>query len=193
MPLAAWLTPLPRCNKNYKKGSPVISPDGQFPVPATSSSTLFALRCTPIYKPYIAEDVTSNAGFIIDTVVTHTQVRGAKPIALGPAIESMTVSISIGRNVLAVGQVPVNATKFEIPFSLTKSVPRKFIHCLLFRCLPWQPKLYHHRFVVLPTESTLRIDHEVRLSYRRIMDEAVRHRMCHRLHSCVSPRILHLV
>ena len=37
----------------------------------------------------------------------------------------MTVSISIGRNVLAVGQVPVNATKFEIPFSLTKLIPRK--------------------------------------------------------------------
>jgi len=35
------------------------------------------------------------------------------------------VSISIGNNVLAVGRVPVNATKFEMPFSLTKLMPRK--------------------------------------------------------------------
>jgi len=69
--------------------------------------------------------VTSNAGFIIDTAVTHTQVRGAKPIALEPTAKFLFVSISIGRNVLAVDRVPVNATKFEIPFSLTKLMPRK--------------------------------------------------------------------
>jgi hypothetical protein len=82
-------------------------------------------RCTPIYKPYVAEDVTSNAGFIVDTLVTHTQVRGAKPITLESTAESLLVSISIGRNVLAVGRVPLNATKFEIPFPLVKLMPRK--------------------------------------------------------------------
>ena len=116
---------LRRCNKNYKKGSPIVPPGGQFPVPATSDSTLLAFRCTPIYKPYIAEDVISNAGFIIDTVVTHTQVRGAKPIALNPTAKDLLVSISIGRTVLAIDRVPVNATKFEVPFSLTKVMPRK--------------------------------------------------------------------
>ena len=35
------------------------------------------------------------------------------------------MSIFIGKNVLAVSQVPVNVTKFEIPFSLTKLMPRK--------------------------------------------------------------------
>lgn len=124
-PPAAWFTHPPRCNKNYKKGSPIVPPSGQFPVPVTSDSTLLALRCTPIYKPYVAEDVTTNAGFIIDTTATYTQVRGAKSIALESAVESMFVSISIGRNVLAVDWVPVNATKFEIPFSLTKLIPRK--------------------------------------------------------------------
>ena len=89
-----------------------------------SDTTLLALRCAPIYKPYIAEDVTSDAGFIVDTVVTHTQARGAKPIVLAAA-KSMPVSISIGHNVSAVGTVPVNATKFEVPFSLTKLTPRK--------------------------------------------------------------------
>ena len=35
------------------------------------------------------------------------------------------MSIFIEKNVLAVSQVPVNVTKFEIPFSLTKLMPRK--------------------------------------------------------------------
>jgi len=125
VPTTTWFTLLRRCNKNYKKGSPIVPPGGRFPVPATSDSTLLALRCTPIYKPYIAEDVTSYAGFIIDTIVTHGQVRGAKPIALESTAKFLFVSISIGHNVLAAGRVPVNATKFEIPFSLTKLMPRK--------------------------------------------------------------------
>jgi hypothetical protein len=123
--LLAWLTLLHRCNKNYKKDSSIVPPGGQSPIPTTSDSTLLVLRCTPIYKPYVAEDVTSNAGFIVDTLVTHTQVRGAKPIALRPAVESLLFSISIGPNVLAVGRVPVNTTKAEIPFFLTKPIPRE--------------------------------------------------------------------
>ena len=35
------------------------------------------------------------------------------------------MSISIGNTVLAVGLIPINATKFEVPFSLTKLMPRK--------------------------------------------------------------------
>ena len=67
----------------------------------------------------------AHAGFVVDAVVTHTQVRGAKPIALEPTAKFLFVSISIGNNVLAVGQVPLNATKFEVPFSLIKLMPRK--------------------------------------------------------------------
>jgi len=117
--------PLHRCNKNYKKGSPIVPPGDQFPVPATSDSTLLAFRCTPVYKLYITEDVTSNASFIIDTLITHTQVRGAKPITLESTAEFLFVSIFVGDDVLAVSKVPVNATKFEVPFSLTKLMPRK--------------------------------------------------------------------
>jgi len=120
-----WLTPLLRCNKNYEKGSPIVPPGGQFPVPVTSDSTLLALSCTPIHKPYIAEDATSGAGFIIDTVVTHVKVQGAMPITLESTTKSLAVSISVGRNVLAISEVPVNATKFEVPFRLTKLIPRK--------------------------------------------------------------------
>ena len=69
--------------------------------------------------------MTSNAGFIIDTVVTHTQVRGAKPITLEPAAKSLVVKIAIGSTVLRISDVPINATRFEIPFSLTRLMPRK--------------------------------------------------------------------
>ena len=116
---------LHRCNKNYKKGSPIVPPGGQFTAPSTSQSSLLAFHCTPIYKPYIAEDVTSGAGFIIDTIVTHTQVRGAKPIVLESTAKYLFVNISVGSSVLAVGEIPVNASKFEIPFFLTRLMPRK--------------------------------------------------------------------
>jgi len=46
-----------------------------------------------LYEPYIAEDVAFSAGFIINIVVTHTQVRGAKPIALESTARSLFVSI----------------------------------------------------------------------------------------------------
>jgi len=114
-----------RCNKNYEKGSPIVPPGGQFQIPAKSDSTLLVLRCTPIHKPYIAEDATSGAGFIIDTVVTYTRVQDAMPITLESTAKSLAVSISVGRNVLAISEVPINATKFEVPFRLTKLIPRK--------------------------------------------------------------------
>ena len=67
----------------------------------------------------------TGAGFVLDTALTNTQVRGAKPIVLEPTDNLLFVSISIGNTVLAVGRVPINATKFEMPFSLTKLMPRK--------------------------------------------------------------------
>lgn len=47
------------------------------------------------------------------------------PIALEPTARPLLVSISIGRTLLAAELVPINTTKFEIPFSLTKLIPRK--------------------------------------------------------------------
>ena len=131
-PPAAWFTLilLYRCNKNYKQGTPIVPPGGQFPVPATSCSTLLAFRCTLIYKPYIAEDLTStsyNLGLTIDTVVTNTQVQDASPIDLVSTVDFLLVSISTGEGVeLVVGEhVPVNTTKFDIPFSLAELTPRQ--------------------------------------------------------------------
>ena len=92
---STWFTRLRRCNKSCQKGSPIVPPGGQFPTSAASNSTPLALRYTSIYRPYVTEDATSDAGFIVDTVVTHTQDRGAKPIALESAVKSMAVSISI--------------------------------------------------------------------------------------------------
>jgi hypothetical protein len=44
---------------------------------------------------------------------------------LEPTSNFLLVKISIGTNVLAVSEVPVDATKFEVPFSLAELVPRK--------------------------------------------------------------------
>ena len=131
-PPTAWFTftLLYRCNKNYKQGTPVVPPGSQFPVPATSYSTFLAFRCTPIYKPYVAEDLTStsnNPGFIVDTVVTNIQVQDASLIDLVSTVDFLLVSISTGEGAkLAVDEhVPVNTTKFEIPFSLAELTPRQ--------------------------------------------------------------------
>lgn len=83
-----------------------MSPGGQFPVPTTSDSMLLVFGCTPIYRPYVAEDLAVNAGFIIDTVITHAQVRGPKPIALESTPRSLFLSAAIGLNVLAISMVP---------------------------------------------------------------------------------------
>ena len=108
-------------------GSPVVPPGGQFPVPATSDTPLLAFRCTSTFKPYVAEDVTlNNAGFIMDTAVTHTQVQGAKPIDLEPGVDFILVSISAEQTIPVVDvPAPVNTIKFEVPFSLVELTPRK--------------------------------------------------------------------
>ncbi|TBU60013.1 hypothetical protein BD310DRAFT_947601 [Dichomitus squalens] len=119
-PAATW------CGKNYMATDPVVPPGGQFPVPDTSSSSLLAFRCAPIIKPYLPEDASSPAGFLIDAPVTFSQVVGAAPIAL-PAhgfAGALDVTLKISGKTIARGPVAVNATKVEIPFSLKSLQPQ---------------------------------------------------------------------
>ena len=68
----------------------------------------------------------NNAGFIIDTAVTYTQVQGEKPIDLEPGVDFVLVSISVEQTILVVDvPAPVNTIKFEVPFSLVELTPRK--------------------------------------------------------------------
>ena len=95
-------------------------------MPATSSSPLLAFRCAPAIKPYLPEDILTPSSFIIDTPVTHSAIADSAPISLpehGP-LGSVAVTVSVNGRLLTTGLVPLNATKFELPFSLVGLSPR---------------------------------------------------------------------
>jgi hypothetical protein len=110
-----------RCNKHYMANQSVVPPGGNFPTSSTSSSPLLAFRCAPAIRPYLAEDATSPASIIVDAPVTYTQIAGAQPITLssGGDAGSLAVTVSANGKTLATGIVPLNASKYEIQFSLT--------------------------------------------------------------------------
>lgn len=106
--------------------SPVVPPGGQFPTPAISPTPLLAFRCTPVIKPYLPEDSSTPAGFLIDTPITFSHIVGAAPIDLPthglPGVFEVTVKVN-GKT-LAKGPVGLNATKIELPFSLKGLKPQ---------------------------------------------------------------------
>lgn len=109
---------------------PIVPPGGQFPVPAISQTPLLAFRCAPAIRPYLPEDASSPASFIVDTTITHSNVAGAKPISLsahGFAAENakVQVTVSVNGRRLAGGSVPLNATKHELSFSLAGLKPQE--------------------------------------------------------------------
>ncbi|GJE89062.1 hypothetical protein PsYK624_051540 [Phanerochaete sordida] len=118
------------CGKNYMKTSPVVPPGGQFPVPAASSQPLLAFRCEPAIKPYLPEDILTPSSFIIDTPITSSEVVGAAPISLPEhgSLGSVAVTVSVNGRPLAAGLVPLNATKFELPFTLVGLSPRTEVY-----------------------------------------------------------------
>lgn len=108
------------------EGSPITPPGGQFPIPATSSSPLFAFRCAPAIKPYLPEDATSPAGILVDTFITYSEIASTAPISIpenGP-IGDVVVTVKVGEEVVTGGIVPLNATKFELSFSLLGLKPQ---------------------------------------------------------------------
>lgn len=106
----------------------VVPPGGNFPIPATSATPLLAFRCAPAIKPYLAEDASTPAGILLDTPITFTQINGAVPITL-PSGSShsgeLVVTVTVDGQNLAHGTVPLNASKVELPFSLSSLKPRK--------------------------------------------------------------------
>ena len=59
-----------------------MNPGGQFPTPASSSTPLLALRCAPAIKPYLPEDASVPASFVVSAPLTNLQVAGATPVEL---------------------------------------------------------------------------------------------------------------
>ncbi|KAI0791029.1 hypothetical protein C8Q75DRAFT_732642 [Abortiporus biennis] len=116
------------CGKNYMASQPIVPPGGQFAIPQTSSSPLLSFRCAPAIKPYLPEDVSSPAGIIVEAILTHSQVAGAELVTLPTnpktSLGSLTVTVSIDGKSITKGSVPLNATKVELPFSLSALRPQ---------------------------------------------------------------------
>ncbi|KAF8994884.1 hypothetical protein BDQ17DRAFT_1366275 [Cyathus striatus] len=117
------------CGKNYMLGSPVVPPGGHFPVPATSSTPLLALRCSQAIRPYLPEDASSTDGsvaILIDTPVVFSHISNAAPITISHPTSpgSLIVTVSANGKKIASGSVPLNATKHALPFSLSALEPR---------------------------------------------------------------------
>jgi hypothetical protein len=103
---------------------------GQFPIPATSSTPLLALRCAPAIRPYLAEDATTlspqDMAILIDAPVVFQHISNAASISM-PAFNTpglLSVSVSVDGNRLTGGTVPLNATKHALSFSLSSLKPR---------------------------------------------------------------------
>lgn len=114
----------------------VVPPGGQFQLPASSKEPLVAFRCSPVFRPYLEEDA-KDAAFIIDTPIVYQYIQGASPISLSSStpnssnssdcddLGTMAVTISIGNNVLAWEEVPLNTTGYEISVDLSSLSAQK--------------------------------------------------------------------
>jgi hypothetical protein len=80
------------------------------------------LSCSPGFRPYLEGDA-KNVSFIIDTSIIPQYNEGASPISLPSSecdsIGTLEVTISIGSDVLATKEVPLNITGYEIPVDIS--------------------------------------------------------------------------
>ncbi|KAF8626641.1 hypothetical protein AX15_004735 [Amanita polypyramis BW_CC] len=116
------------CGKHYKQQQPVIPPGGQFPIPASSSSPLLAFRCSQTIRPYIAgdgNDPDQPASILIDVPVVYSLINNTAPITISNSTNPGSLNVTVTANGinLARGNVPVNSTKTELPFSLSALQP----------------------------------------------------------------------
>jgi len=107
---------------------PIVPPGGNFPMPASSKDPLLAFRCAAAIKPYLEEDVNTPAGVLIDSPVVYSEISGAQPIVLpaGPlsGAAKLDVTVSLNGKTLANALVPLNASAYELPFSLEGITPQ---------------------------------------------------------------------
>ena len=104
----------------------VVPPGGQFQLPASSQEPLVAFRCSPAFRPYLEEDAQS-ASIVIDTPIVYQYIQGASPISLPSSgsdssewdLGTLDVTITIDGQYFAWGEVPLNATGYEIPVDLS--------------------------------------------------------------------------
>ena len=118
------------CGKNYKPTAHPVTPGGQFPVPATSTSPLLALRCAPAVRPYLPEDATAPpptdphfVSIIVDAPLTNSVIANAAAISSTSGSLCVSISLTTAGTVLATGNVAVNSTGSTLPFSLAGLKP----------------------------------------------------------------------
>ena len=78
-------------------------------------------------RPYIANDSSSPASILIDAPITYSKIDGAVPIVLPPDVTNadvLAVVVSANGQTLASGNVPLNASKYELSFSLASLRPQ---------------------------------------------------------------------
>ncbi|KAG6327165.1 hypothetical protein ID866_11924 [Astraeus odoratus] len=106
---------------------PPVPPGGNFPLPAQSQDPLLAFQCAPAIRPYLAEDVSMPASVLIDTPIVYYEIANAKPINLSCYSswhDELEVTVSLNGKTLVTTGVPLNATAYEIPFSLQGIEPK---------------------------------------------------------------------
>jgi hypothetical protein len=108
----------------------VVPPGGQFQLPASSQEPLVAFRCSPAFRPYLEEDA-KNAIIVVDAPIVYQYIQGASPVSLSSSGSSpadcgtLDVTISIGNQVFATQQVPLNTTGSEICLDLSSLKAQK--------------------------------------------------------------------
>jgi hypothetical protein len=118
------------CGKNYMSNQTVVPPGGQFQLPASSQEPLVAFRCSPAFRPYLEEDA-KNAIIVVDAPIVYQYIQGASPVSLSSSGSSpadcgtLDVTISIGNQVFATQQVPLNTTGSEICLDLSSLKAQK--------------------------------------------------------------------
>ncbi|KAG6334446.1 hypothetical protein ID866_4647 [Astraeus odoratus] len=115
------------CGKNYKSSLPPVPPGGNFLLPPQSQDPFLAFQCTPAIRPYLEEDVSTPASVLIDSPITYYEIANAKPVNMGCCSswhDELDVTVSLDGKTLATAVVPLNATAYEIPFSLEGIEPK---------------------------------------------------------------------
>jgi hypothetical protein len=105
----------------------IVVPGGNFPLPVASNDPLLAFRCAPAIRPYLAEDASSPAAILIDSPVVYYEIANAKAIdlAVGSVFSAeLDVKVSLNGKTLASGSMHLNATAYELPFSLEGITPQ---------------------------------------------------------------------
>lgn len=104
---------------------------GHFPIPASSSSPLLALRCAQAIRPYIPGDINSSndptaVSVLIDAPVVFSHISNAAAITIPTgSLPNLAVTVTINGATIASGSVPLNSTKHALPFSLSSLTPAK--------------------------------------------------------------------